>query len=215
MVETLLLSPGELLCLGWLMKAEYIDYAYAAAAPGLGGNFHVFTKTASAAMAKRGILQEDFGGELELDPSAARLLKPIFFGGGELTVDLCKLTGDRAVTAYKFHFMGELAVMVRCQADTLAISETDSQGVLEAVAGLLPQGQAKGAAALSPDDMTRALAVKSSCLGGAASRAMFLADANGAIFRECLEGRMEGLQTEDVLAEVKKMLEECEHGISG
>lgn len=215
MAETMLLSPEELYYLGWLMKEEYIDYAYVAAAQGLGGNFRLFTKMASAALAKKGILQEDFSGELELDFSAARLLRPIFFGGSELTVDLCKLTGDRAVTAYKFHFFGELAVMVHCQADTLAVSETDSQGILETVAGLLPQGQAQGAAVLSTDNLTQALAVKSVCLGRAASRAMFLVDANGAIFREGPEGRAESLQAGDVLAEAKKMLEECGHGISG
>lgn len=215
MAETLLLSPEELYYLGWLMKAEYMDYAYAAAAQGLGGNFRLFTRMASAALAKKGILQEDFSGELELDPSAARLLRPIFFGGSELTVDLCKLTGDRAVTAYKFHFFEGMAVMMRCQADTLAVSATDSQGVLEAVAGLLPQGQAQGAAVLSTDNLTQALAVKSVCLDRAARRAMFWMDANGGIFRESPEGRTESLQAGDVLAEAKKMLEECEHGISG
>lgn len=215
MGETLLLSPGELYYLGWLMKAKYIDYAYVAAATDAGGNFRVFAKTASAALARRGILQEDFSGDFELDPAAARLLRPIFFGGRELTVDLCRLDGDKSVTAYKFHFFGDLAVMVRCQGDTLAISGTDSQGIMETVAGLLPQGQAQEVKELSPEAVSRILAVKSVRVGGTAESAMFVMDTGGALYRDFPGERMENVQVKDVLDLVSRMLEVCTHGISG
>lgn len=215
MGETLLLSPGELYYLGWLLKAEYIDYAYMAAVPGTGGNFRLFAKEASAALAAKGILQEDFSGNFELDPTAARLLRPIFFGGREMTVDLCRLDGDRAVTAYKFHFLGDLAVMVNCQGEKLMISQTGSQDIMEAVAGLLPQEREQEAAELSPEDVSWILAVKSVCLGGGAERALFVMDAGGALYRELPGERTENVQTEDVLAAAAKMLEVCKHGVSG
>ena len=73
------LSPGELFFIGQMMQAKYIDYQYVTAIEACGDLADV--KTAGRdSLEKKGLLEEDFSGELELSEDVKKLMEPVFFG---------------------------------------------------------------------------------------------------------------------------------------
>lgn len=208
MGETLVISPEELFCFGRLLKAEYIDYAYIAAMGDIGSNFRLFSKESAAALTQRGLLREDFSGNLEPDDDALRLLRPVFFGNAEMTVDLCRLQEDRSVSACKFHFQGDSAVMVRPREEKLLITETGQKEIMETVGGLIPKGEHSAKDGLSPAQAAGILVLKSVRLDGDAKRLAFALDAGGGLYREAGEDKLEPVTREEALAAAEKMLEE-------
>lgn len=208
MGETLVISPEELYYLGRLLKAEYIDYAYIAAMRDIGGNFRLFSKESAAALTQRALLREDFSGNLEPDDDALRLLRPIFFGAAEMTVDLCMLQEEKPVSACKFHFQGDSAVMVHPQEEKLLIAETGRKEIMETIGGLVPKGEHSAKDGLSPAQAAGILVLKSVSLDGNAKRLAFALDAGGGLYREAGEDKLEAVTREEVLAAAEKMLEE-------
>lgn len=104
MSREMILTPEELYCLGVRMKAKYIDYAYIAAMKETGKDFAFFERMTRDSLIKKGVVEEDFGGNIEISDEAARLLTPVFFGEMETSVDMCKLRGKQKVSVNRFHF---------------------------------------------------------------------------------------------------------------
>ncbi len=90
MEKEIILTPEELYYLGTLLQAKYIDYAYVAAMDDIGQNYKLFEKETGAALVSKGILLEDFSGNTEISEAAAGLLRPIFFGETETSIDICE-----------------------------------------------------------------------------------------------------------------------------
>lgn len=210
MGEELVLSPEELFCLGSVMHAEYIDYAYIAAMEDIGSDHRLFAKETAGKLAARGVLQEDFSGDMELDPAVARLLRPLFFGDREMTLDVCRLAGDKDVTAYKFHFLEGEAVMATGRGGSLNITPTSPEGILELAETLYPQGPAREAQAvrkLPSGAASRLLVFKSVRVGERSARQSFV-EAGGVLYRESGEDSLEPVTKELFVTAVRKMLEE-------
>ena len=61
----LVLTPKELYCLGGILSARYIDYAYIAALDDIGQDYALFEKETRASLVAKGMLEEDFSGLAE------------------------------------------------------------------------------------------------------------------------------------------------------
>lgn len=81
------LTPVELFFLGTQMHAKYIDYNYIAAMPDIQKRYALQEQRALEALEQRGIIEEDFGGNVELDEAIREVLEPVFFGEVESRLD--------------------------------------------------------------------------------------------------------------------------------
>lgn len=135
----LLLTPRELYCLGGILNAKYIDYAYIAALDDIGQDFELFKKETLALLVSKGILMEDFSGNMELDENCARLLIPVFFGNVETSLNICTIGEELRVDIYNYHFHNGKVTLVKNQDKELFICRVDSDHILSTVKDLLPE----------------------------------------------------------------------------
>ena len=133
----LLLTPRELYCLGGILNAKYIDYAYIAALDDIGQDFELFKKETLASLVSKGILMEDFSGNMDLDESYAQLLSPIFFGNIETSLNICTIGEELRVDIYNYHFYNGKVTLVENQNNELFVCEVDSDYILSTVKALL------------------------------------------------------------------------------
>lgn len=138
MTKEIILSPEQLYYMGRLMQAQYIDYAYVAAMPGIDGNFALFEAEAKAALVASGVLVEDFGGNVEIDPAVLSVLRPVFFGETETTVELIDVVNNGVVTSYRFHFHDGATTQVTARGGKFVVSAADDAAVRAAVEGIVP-----------------------------------------------------------------------------
>lgn len=135
----LLLTPRELYCLGGILNAKYIDYAYIAALDDIGQDFELFKKETLASLVSKGILMEDFSGNMELEENYTQLLIPIFFGNIETSLNICTIGEELRVDIYNYHFHNGKVTLVKSQNNELFICEVDSDYILSTVKALLSE----------------------------------------------------------------------------
>lgn len=186
MIKELILTPEELYYMGRFMQAKYIDYAYIAAMSDIRQNYALFEKEAQAALVSAGILMEDFSGNVEIDSKAAAVLKPIFFGEVETSVDICYLGETNAVSVNKFHFYDGAVTMVAGSDGKLIIRSIDKIDIHEFVSGLLSKdfaGKYETVTEFDKDKITRFIAVKSVDVGKVSVVNTYI-ESDGAIYHE-------------------------------
>ena len=84
------ISPEELYAIGRILNAKYIDYAYVATIKEIGASYELFEKEATDGLVSKGILTEDFSGNIMLKDEALDIFNPVFFGDLETSLDVCK-----------------------------------------------------------------------------------------------------------------------------
>lgn len=188
MEKKLILLPEELYFLGSLLQAKYIDYAYVAAMEDIDSNRAVYESTSRAALVNNGILTENFSGDLEVDPQALAMLKPVFFGEFEACVDISIVGSARAAGTFRFHYFEGAITMVQSTTEgKLAISSVDAEQLRSIVKDLLPVGYHLEASSqveeIPSDKVSRIIAVKNTLIGKSAVVRLFL-EADGVIYGE-------------------------------
>ena len=142
MENKIVLSPEQLYYMGRLLQAKYIDYAYIAAMRDIGQKFSLFEAEAKASLVAAGVLMEDFGGNIEVDPTVQSILKPIFFGEIETSIDICNVGELTTVVAYKYHFYDGIVTMVTGENDKFAIRTVDQLEIRDQVEALVSKAYA-------------------------------------------------------------------------
>lgn len=107
MGDMLTITPTELYFLGTLLKARYIDYAYIAAMPDIQKRYEFRRQEALKALDERGIIDEDFSGNVEVDDDIAALLTPVFQG----TIESRVVTPDASTNVHVRETGAVLATM--------------------------------------------------------------------------------------------------------
>lgn len=203
MEKEVIISPEELYFLGSLMQAKYIDYSYVAAMGDIQQNYALFEKEAQAALVGAGLLMEDFSGNIELDADAATLLRPIFFGEVETSVDVCTIQEDRrGVDVYKLHFHDGRITLVTGEKNKLKLRSIDELGIDKLVNSLLPEGYSVPGGEVSDlkgATVSRVLSVKSAKIGGSSVVAAYL-EADGVIYQE-REAKMVSIGTQQFISD--------------
>lgn len=139
MTKEIVLTPEELYYMGRFLQAKYIDYAYVAAMNDISQNFALFENEAKASLVSAGILMEDFGGNVEVDPVVLSVLKPIFFGEVETSIDICGIGEMSTVAVYKYHFYDGAVTMVTGEKGKLLIKTADQIAIREKVESLISE----------------------------------------------------------------------------
>ena len=97
--------PQELFYIGKYMRAQYIDYDYVRLMGDLTRKYSLKEKEIMAGLTDRGLLMEDFSGNMELNEEIRELLEPVFFGGFETEVILS--IPQNGLIREKFHYYKE------------------------------------------------------------------------------------------------------------
>ena len=150
MKKEVYMSPEELYYLSSVLNADYIDYAYLAAMSQYGGSEDYFRNEAKASLAGAGVLTEDFSGTVVVDAEIQELLKPIFKGKTETSLDVCTPGEDAKIVVYKFHFLDGAITMVTESDGKLLIRSIDGSYLDNLIQSFLPSEYTCGESAVVP-----------------------------------------------------------------
>lgn len=208
MEKVILLKPEELYYLGRFLRAKYIDYAYIASMDDIDKNYSLFESETSSSLVSKGIFSEDFSGNIEIDKEIFSLLKPIFFGQTETSLDICTIGENNTVSINKFHFLEKNITMVTGKDGNLVIKSVDEVELKEKVEGLVKDNYDVKTAICEEFDKekaTRFIAAKGTKVGQSAVVYIYL-EADGIIYRESGEDELECLSREDFVNSVYKVI---------
>ena len=203
MERELILTPEELYYLGRILQAKYIDYAYVAAMNDIKQNFTLFEQEAKATLVSAGVLAEDFSGNVTIDQNALKILRPIFFGEVESSVDICCLGESNSVGVNKFHFYDGVATKVTGENGKLILATIDQVGIKEFVTKLLAESYDSVRTVVEDIDQTRItrfMAVKNILVGKTAIVKIYI-ESDGVIYEET-ESRIESVTKNDFITDV-------------
>ncbi len=205
MNNEILITPEELYYLGSAVQAKYIDYAYVAAMDDIGQNYALFESDAKNSLVDAGILMEDFSGSVELDSNAETLIRPIFFGEKETSVDICEVGEERKVVVIKYHFLDDNITMVSGKDGKLIIKHIDTDEMYSFIKDLLPDNYPQITPAVKNDiareTVSRFFAVKAVVVEKESIVKTYI-ESDNIIYREKEDGSLESVPKEVFVNEV-------------
>lgn len=208
MEREIIFSPEELYYLGTRLQAKYIDYAYVAAMDDIGQNYSLFEKETGAGLVNKGILEEDFGGNIEITPNVSDILKPIFFGEVETSIDICEFGNVNTVAVYKFHFNDGAITMVTGKEGKLLLRRVDQIAIQELVQNLIPETYAfepKIVKDIPREMITRFFAFKSIKIGKTAVVKTYI-EAGGVLYQERDSEQIETVSRETFITDAAEVV---------
>ncbi len=212
MKKEIILTPEELYFMGSLLQAKYIDYAYVAAMGDIQQRRGIYESESREGLAEKGILMEDFSGNLEVDEGVGKLLEPVFFGNLESSVDVALMEeeGRRVLPGRRFHFYEGRITSTVMGEEGICLEAVDEGWIQAWVAGLLPEDYAGEQAYVSVTEInrekiSRIIAVKSTLVGEKSAVEIYV-EADGRIYAERAHGQAMVLSREQFGLEVYRGL---------
>ena len=141
MEQEMRITPEGLFYLGKQLGGQYIDYDYVAALHDIGNNPTMHENRARAELSRKGIIQEDFSGNVELLPAVKERVEPIFLGDFESCIDICILQENSIIEKkkYHYHFYDGQITKVTLDKDEWILSACRMEDVLEECRRCLPR----------------------------------------------------------------------------
>ena len=143
MQQAIGLSPRELYFLGGILKARYIDYVYISAMGDVQKHFQAHRRQALRTLTEKNLLREDFSGNITLADGVELILKPVFFGPMETTVQLY-LPGQGQIRTWRLHQLEQAITLVEMADDEISLQIAGERQLEHLIRTLLPQTKAQG-----------------------------------------------------------------------
>lgn len=134
-MKELILSPEEIYYIGKVNGGKYLDYDYIAAMQDVGKRGRIRKQEILDGLERKGYAQEDFLGNLEVEPACIEILQPLYQGRYESELILREEAGESV--HYKFHHMENRITSVECQTQEYRVKVQDKKGIEKILYALL------------------------------------------------------------------------------
>ena len=134
-MKKLILSPEEIYYIGKVTGGKYLDYDYIAAMQDIGKRGRIREQEILDGLERKGYAQEDFLGNLEVEPACIEILQPIYQGMYESELIVREEAGESV--HYKFHHMENQIAVVECRSKEYGISLQDKKEIEKIMYSLL------------------------------------------------------------------------------
>ena len=164
-MKELLLSPEEIYYIGKVSGGKYLDYDYIAAMKDIGKRGKIKQQEILDSLERKGYAQEDFLGNLEVEPVCIEILKPLYQGMYESELILREEAGESV--HYKLHHMENRITSVECRPQEYRIRVQDKEGVERMLSPLLENNvqTEKKEAYIATDQAERSIILKGTHIG--------------------------------------------------
>ena len=136
-MSNLILTADQIYALAYIVKAKCLDYYYISLAEKVKDN-KVWLNENTKLLVSQGILLEDFSGDTTIEPEVEALVKPIYFGTKESSLDINIFGENEDNKGYRFHFLDDKITMVKTDENGFEITETSIEKIKEMVSKVLP-----------------------------------------------------------------------------
>lgn len=101
------LTPEEMYGMSILMDAEYIDYAYMASMGTVGVKPELLLTETRSSLSAKGLVEEDFSGEMSVSPDVEKIFHPVFFGKTETALVIARTGEKTEMETVRYHFLDD------------------------------------------------------------------------------------------------------------
>ncbi len=207
-MKELILSPEEIYYIGKVSGGKYLDYDYIAAMQDIGKRGKIKAQEILDGLERKGYAEEDFLGNLEVEPACIEILEPLYQGMYESELILREAQG--ASVHYKFHHMEKQITSVECRAQDYRVRAQDKEGIEKMLDFLLEADvQTEGREAhIALDQAERSIILKGTHIGKD-SCLYFYAEKAGSFYEidsEESEETILGLTEKNVVCEQAKKI---------
>lgn len=187
MKDKVSITPGELYLLGVLMQAKYIDYQYVNVIETLGPLDKV-KKEATNSLQRKGIIEEDFSGNVELNIDVKKLMEPVFFGEVERTLVAYDVDKEDNSVIVTFHCYEEQISKVEIDGDNYIVTACDMESILKIVPLMFVRegkdSESGKTIEITSEDVARVITYKETNLKGKSVLMTIFEDINGNYVKE-------------------------------
>lgn len=207
-MKELILSPEEIYYIGKVTGGKYLDYDYIAAMQDIGKRGRIKEQEMLDDLERKGYAQEDFLGNLEVEPACVEILQLLYQGMYESELILREESGESV--HYKFHHMENRITSVECQSQEYRVRMQDKEGIEKILYSLFENNvqTAEREEYIATDQAERSIILKGTHIGKDASL-YFYAEKGGYFYEmapEQTEGRLLRLVEKNVVCEQAKKI---------
>lgn len=134
-MSKIVLTADQVYALAHILKANYLDYYYIS----LSGrdNNPLWLGEITKELVSKGILTEDFSGDTTIDPEVEDLIKPLYFGSKESSLDINIFGNQENHEGYRFHFLDDKVTMTKLCEEGLEIKNVETEEIKKLTSSLL------------------------------------------------------------------------------
>ena len=209
-MNKLILSADQIYALAYILKAKYLDYYYISLASH-GINHNLWLTSITKELVSKGVLTEDFSGETELVSDYDALVKPLYFGKKESSLDINVLGENESNVGYRFHFLDGNTIMTKLVDGMFEISEVSAEDIRKIVMSILPADysalSAKTEISLDTNKITRVFVVKNAEIAVKSYVTTFV-EMEGSVYEEDTENILYTVSGSDFINKINKAIVE-------
>lgn len=135
-MSKLVLTADQIYALAYILKAKYLDYYYMSQS-NQDDNNKIWLSEITKQLVSQGTLVEDFSGETTIDPEVEILIKPLYFGTKESSLDIDIFGDNEENEEYRFHFLNDKISMVKSVENGFEITKVGLDEIKELVSNVL------------------------------------------------------------------------------
>lgn len=209
-MNRLVLTADQIYALAYILKAKYLDYYYISRA-NRGNDNKLWLSEITKQLVSLGILVEDFSGDTTIDPDIETLVKPLYFGSKESSLDIDMFGDTEDNLGYRFHFGDGIITMTKTVEDGIEISEVSFEDIQRIVSKILPANYSAVSETvdikLDSSRVTRVFIVKNTDISGK-SLVSTLIETDGVVYEENSESEISSVSSSDFSDKLYKILTE-------
>ena len=206
----LVLTADQIFALAFIMKAKYLDYYYMLQANRDDSN-KLWLSEITKQLVSQGTLTEDFSGDTTINPEVEKLIKPLYFGTKESSLDVNIFGENEDNKGYRFHFLDDKITMTRTVEGGFEITDVSFDKVREIVSAILPLGYSaesvKAYIKFDVDKVSRVFVVKNTTVDEKNVIATFI-ETEGIVYEEDINNMVYSVSGEDFNEKLYKILTE-------
>ncbi len=136
-MSKLVLTADQIFALAYKLDAKYLDYYYISLSNRDDRN-NLWLIDVTNELVAEGKLEEDFSGNTTIGPELEELIRPLYFGTKESSLDIDIFGEDEDNRGYRFHFLDDRITMAKKVEGGFEISDISSEDIRNIVSSILP-----------------------------------------------------------------------------
>ena len=209
-MSRLVLTADQIFALAFILKAKYLDYYYMLQANRDDSN-KLWLSEITKQLVSQGTLVEDFSGDTTIDPKIEDLVRPLYFGTKESSLDVNIFGENEDNKGYRFHFLDGRITMARTIEGGFEITDINTDNVREIISAILPKSysaeSSESQIKFDVDKVSRVFVVKNTVVDEKNVIATFI-ETEGVVYEEDTDNRVYSVSGEDFNDKLYKILTE-------
>ena len=210
-MSKLILTADQIYAMAYILKAKYLDYYYMSLANRDDSN-KLWLSEITKQLVAQGTLVEDFSGDTTIDPEVEAIIRPLYFGTKESSLDIDIFGENEENKGYRFHFLDDKVTMTKLVEDGFEVTDASPDDIQKIVSSILPASYSaeskKAYIKFDAEKVSRVFIVKNTEVNAKSTIATFV-ETDGVVYEEDTDDIVYSVSGDDFKDKLCKILTEA------